>query len=236
MLATSLGLYATARTTAAFSVERVDVEGAPAAVADDVRRALAPAVGESLLGLDLDDLSRRVRAVPMVASASFDRAFPHTLAVAVTPEQPVGVLRQGSASWLVAASGRVVAQLDAGVRPALPRIWLKRDVDVRLGESVRGLELRAVTALAPLADDPLPVRVASVVATKTELTFVLRSGLELRLGNSLDLPVKLEVARTVLAQLSGSETYLDVGVPERPVAGETLKSKVEVETTTSMTP
>ena len=236
ILLTALGLYAAARTTSAFAVERIAVEGTSADVAEQVRAALAPALGESLLGLDVADLTRRAETVPMVASATFDRSFPHVLEITVVPEVPVAVLRQGSSSWLVAAGGRVVAELGKGERAALPRVWLKRDVDVRVGERVSGLHLRAVDAVAPLVGRPLPRAVTSVVATEEELTLVLRSGLELRFGDASDLPVKLEVAREVLPQMTGQSGYLDVSVPQFPVAGETLNSQVEVETTTSTLP
>ena len=166
----------------------------------------------------------------MVASASFDRAFPHTLEIAVVPEVPVAVLRQGSSSWLAAAGGRVVAELGKGERPGLPRVWLKRNVDVRVGESLRGTQRRAVAAVAPLVDEPLPSAVNSVLVGNDGLTLALRSGIELRLGDTSDLAVKLEVARRVLPQLGGLRGYLDVSVPERPVAGESLNSQVEVET------
>jgi cell division protein FtsQ len=216
-----------------FAVDRVAVAGVPAEDAPAVRKALAPALGESLLGLDLAELERRAESVPTVASATLDRAFPHTLAIAIVPEAPVAVLRQGADSWLAASSGRIIAELGQGERPGLPRVWLKRDVDVRVGEWLRGPQLRAVSAVAPLVSAPLPVGVASVAAERGELTFALRSGLELRLGDLSDLAVKLEVARHVIPQLAGSGDYLDVSVPERPVAGETLDSTVEVETSTS---
>ena len=212
------------------------VEGATPEVAAEVQKELLPAVGESLLGLDLAELERRAERVPMVATASFDRAFPHTLRIAIVPEVPVAVLRQGSSSWLAADGGRVVAELARGTHPGLPRIWLKHDVDVRLGEPVGGMQLRAIDAVAPLVSDPLPLGVASVVASRGELKLVLRNGLELRLGDSRDLPVKLEVARRVIPQLAGAGGYLDVSVPDRPVAGESLNSQVEVESSTSTVP
>jgi cell division protein FtsQ len=233
ILLTALGLYAAARATSMFAVDTVVVTGVAAEDAAAVRKALAPAVGESLLGVDLAELERRAESVPTVASATLDRAFPHTLAIAIVPEVPVAVLRQGSASWLAAAGGRVVAELEQGERAGLPRVWLKRDVDVRVGEWLGGPQLRAVNAVAPLVEKPLPVAVGSVVASRGELTLELRSGLELRLGDHTDLAVKLEVARHVIPQLAGAEDYLDVSVPERPVAGETLDSPVEVETSTS---
>lgn len=219
-----------------FAVDDVAVTGAPPDVAAEVREALAPAVGESLLGLDLVELERRAESVPTVESATFDRSFPHTLAVAVVPEVAVAVLRQGSSSWLAAASGRVVAELDTGARPGLPRLWLGREVEVVVGEWLRGPQLRAVAAVAPLVEEPLPAAVASVEAEGGQITFQLRNGVELRLGDRVDLAVKLEVARRVLPQLGDVRGYLDVSVPQFPVAGETLQSQVEVETQTSTTP
>lgn len=230
------GLYAVARGTSAFEVREVAVVGATPEVAADVRRALATARSESLLSLRLGELETAVERVPMVAAASFDRAFPHTLRVTVVPERPVGVLRQGMHSWLVAGSGRVVGTLAPGERGALPRLWLRRDVHVELGRPVGGQTLRAVQAVAPLAERPLPVRVASVRAGKTELTLVLRSGVEVRLGDEADRALKLELARRILPSLTPEETYLDVSVPARPVAGATLDSQVEVEGTTSTSP
>ena len=236
ILLTALGLYAAARTTSVFAIERIAVAGASPEVEAQVREALAPALGESLVGLDVAELAQRASSVPMVARARFDRGFPHTLRVAVVPEVPVAVLRQGASSWLAASGGRVVAELPTGQRPGLPRIWLGRDVEVRVGESLQGLQLTAVTTIAPLVRKPLPLRVASVVATRGELTLVLRPGLELRLGDASDLPLKLEVARRVLPQLGASDAYLDVSVPNRPVAGATLDSQVEVETAGSTIP
>jgi cell division protein FtsQ len=236
VLLTGLGLYAAARSTSAFAIDRVAVRGTSPDVAADVRKALAPALGKSLLGLDLNELTRRAEQVPMVAAASFDRGFPHTLEVAVVPEVPVAVLRQGSSSWLAAAGGRVVAELDKGEHPGLPRIWLRRVVDVRVGESLQRPQRLALLAVAPLVEDPLPSAVNAVVAGKDGVTLTLRSGVEVRLGDASDLAVKLEVARRVLPQLGGLRGYLDVSVPERPVAGEGLNSQVEVETATSTTP
>lgn len=229
ILGLGVGLYAIARTTSAFAVRTVTVQGSSAEVAAEVRRAVDPAVGDSLLGLDLNDLARRVERVPMVASVAFDRSFPHTLRIVVVPQVPVAVLRQGASSWLVAAGGRVVAELVRGARWALPRVWLPRTVQVVVGEKIRGEPLRALNAVTPLVERPLPFRVTTAIAAGQELTLKLRSGLELRLGGATDLLLKLEVARRVLPSLAGAQGYLDVSVPERPVAGDDLNSEVEVE-------
>ena len=79
--------YVVALATGLFAVRTIAVDGVRGAVAADVRTALAEANGSSLVGLDLVELRARVEALPTVQSATFDRAFPHTLAVAVSPER-----------------------------------------------------------------------------------------------------------------------------------------------------
>jgi cell division protein FtsQ len=221
------------RTTSLFAVDAIEVHGAGAGVAADVRGALATTEGRSLLQLDLAGLEARIEAIPTVADATLDRAFPHRLVVAVVPERPVAVLRQGANSWLASAGGRVVSPLARGARPALPRIWLGRSAAPRPGARLSGDPAAAIVAVAPLAGLSLPVRVASVRATRSELTLVLRSGLEIRLGDGSQLPLKLAVAARILPRLPLGDGYLDVAVPERPVAAETLNSQLQGETSTS---
>ena len=224
-----------ARETGVFAVRTIDVAGAPPGVAAEVRRALVQTRGASLLKVDLDASLSRVEAIPTVASARFDRAFPHTLRVVVVPERPVAVVRQGAGSHLISESGRVIAEVERRARPKLPRIWVKRDVEVRLGGVAEGDLRTAVAAVAPLARSRFPGRVASVTATPDTLTLRLRSGLEVRLGDPLEVALKLAVAAEVIPLLDPGTPYLDVAVPARPVAG-TLNSQVELESVASITP
>ena len=224
-----------ARETSVFAVRTIDVAGAPPALAMQVRKVLIATRGTSLLKVDLVASLRVVEALPAVASARFDRAYPHTLRVVVVPEKAVAVLRQGADSYLVSGDGRVIALSDWRDRPALARIWVKRSVDLRLGARAVGDLRTAVMAVAPLAGSHFPGRVSSVTATPEALILRLRSGLEIRLGDPLDVALKLAVARRVIPLLASGTTYLDVAVPERPVAG-TLNSQVEPQGIPSTTP
>ena len=58
-------------------------------------------------------------------------------------------------------------------------------------------------------------------AADHELTFLLASGLEVRLGDLTAIRLKLAVASRILPRLlaQGVYAYLDVSVPTRPVAG-----------------
>lgn len=224
-----------ARETPVFSVKTIEVAGAPAGVRARVERSLNATKGGSLLKFDAAAAQQTVQALPTVAGVRFDRAFPHTLRVVVVPERAVAVVRQGATSYLVAESGRVMATAERRDRPALARIWIKRDVQLQVGARAEGDLLGAVTAVAPLAGSGFPGRVSSVTATPTTLTLRLRSGLELRLGDPVDVALKLAVAARVIPLLTSDATYLDVAVPERPVSG-TLNSQVEPEATTSTQP
>jgi len=224
-----------ARETGVFAVRTVDVGGANPAVAAQVRRALASTRGTSLLKVDLARSLQAVEGLSTVESAHFDRAFPHTLRVVVVPERGVAIVRQGADSYLVAESGRVIGTADRHDRPTLARIWVNRSVKLVVGEPTTGDLRTAVAAVAPLVGSHFPGRVSSVTATPDELTLRLRSGVEIRLGDTVDVPLKLAVAARVIPMLDAETAYLDVAVPERPVSG-TLNSQVEVQASPSTTP
>jgi cell division protein FtsQ len=223
LLAIGAVVYVAARQSSLFAVRTIEVEGAPAPLADRVRFALAPLLGTSLLGFGRDEGDRRLAGIAEIASAHYDRDFPHTLRVFVRVERPVAILRQGSDAWLVSASVRVLKSLPSRPYPPLPRIWIPRFVEATIGSTLAGPPAQAVRAVTPLERAPLPVTVRSVRAAEGELTLILGAGREVRLGDSGDLALKLAVTRRLLPRAEGA-LYLDVSVPERPVAGYDVPS------------
>jgi cell division protein FtsQ len=218
-----------ARESSLFAVRSIDVQGASPGVERQVRRALASRSGESLFKLDVESARVDVAALSTVAAVSFDRDYPHTLAVTVVQERPVAVVRQGAGAFTVSDRGRVIARVERRSKPDLARIWAPRDAHLAPGAFVGGDLRTAVGAVAPLAGIRFPARVTSV-RTAGGLVLRLRSGLELRLGDGTDVDLKLAVAGRVLPLLPVGSGYLDVSVPDRPVAGpRTLDSQVEVE-------
>jgi cell division protein FtsQ len=222
------GLYWLARSTPMFAVQEIEVEGAPPAVAAHVRAALAPIEGQSLVTLKTGEVERRLAELPDVAAAGYDRNFPHTLRVTVRPEHPIAVARRGTKAWIVAASTRTIAAVPLGTNPGLPRIWLAHSGEPEVGASLADrFGLRAVRALAFARTAGFRWRVRMVRVRERDLTFLLSSGLELRLGDLRAIPLKLAIARRVVPSLlaQGGYLYLDVSVPARPVAGTTLNSQ-----------
>lgn len=224
LLALGIGGYATARSTSVFAVRELRVQGATPALARQIRATLAPLTGESLLGLDGDRLVGRLEAIPHVRSAGYDRAFPHTLVVTVDRELPVAVLRRGAESWLVSDRGRALQRIPRGTHPRLPGVWVPRRVPVAAGGIVPApVALAGIRAAGGMEPGSLPSPVRTIRTGERELTLLLASGLEVRLGDESELQLKLAVAARIIPSLPrpamGGPHYLDVGVPERAVAG-----------------
>jgi cell division protein FtsQ len=218
ILALALGAYALARETSMFAIGRIEVSGGSPRLAAQVRQALAPLSGTSLVGLEGGNVVRRVDALPTIARASYDRAFPHTLRITVVPERPVAVLRRGPDSWLVSARGRVIERLAAHADAALPRIWVSGHTQVWTGERLdagaAGVAARAVGLAGAFAS-----RVASASYADDSLVFHLRSGLAVLLGDRAAIRLKVAVAEHALPVLPSGSTFLDVSVPGRAVSG-----------------
>jgi cell division septal protein FtsQ len=233
LLLAALLLYVAARETAVFAIRSIDVETEPAGHSRLVERALAPIAGKSLLQVDEATITRRLERLPHVHLLGYDRSFPADLHVYVSVERPVAVLRKADENWLVSGEGRVLRKLDVRLRRPLPVVWIPRAFEPEVGVIVQVEEpSHAVRALASLrsAAPTFYGRIWYVAPAEHGLTLVLRDGFEIRLGNADELALKLEVARRVLAAIRATAspaTYVDVAVPERPVAGTTLDSQVE---------
>jgi hypothetical protein len=227
IFALAVGAYVGARETSIFAVRTIEISGGDKTLQDQVKAALAGDVGQSLMKIDGDSLGRRIAPLPGVRSFEYDRAFPNTLRIVLRPEQPVLVLRTGADAYLVASTGRVIRTMAQPRLSHLPRLYVARgDVQVKVGEPLPASLGAAAMALAPLRGAPLPGGVRLVRGGK-ELTLVLGSGLEVRLGDHGDLQLKLAIARRVLHATTtpaSAGDYLDVSVPERPVLF--LKSQV----------
>ena len=159
ILVVALGGYWVARETSVFAVQEIEVRGAPPQVTREVQRVARTVVGTSLLDVDAAAIEGSVRALPSVAAASVDRAFPHTLVIRVAPVWPVGVARRGDDAWLVSGSSRVIRRIDPRAEPGLPRLWLPRKVPVELGRSLPTSYEPVTRVFAGLSEVRIPGRV-----------------------------------------------------------------------------
>jgi hypothetical protein len=223
LILVAAGMYGIARETSLFAVDAIRVRGASPALAAEVQRELHRYDGRSLVSLDAASVENRVAGLPAVRAATVDRAFPHTLVVRVVPELPVAVLRRGADSFLVSPRGRVIAPVPRGTHRDLPRIWLPTSTELQLGSFLGGGDGGlAARSLAAFVGSGFP-GVTFVRALDGQITLGLRGGLEIHLGAPVDLRLKIAIAHGIVPGLAlpaaGGPDYLDISVPERPVAG-----------------
>jgi hypothetical protein len=133
------------------------------------------------------------------------------------------VLRRGAEAWLASARGRVIGAVARSGYQSLPRIWLPSQTPIAVGGFLGGDAAASARALRELVATRFALRVLWARVLRGQLTLGLRSGLQLEFGAPTALDLKLAVARSILPTLArpsgGGPTYLDVSVPERPVAG-----------------
>ena len=225
------GLYAVARGTSMFAIERVEVHGVPPGVAARVRSALEPLTGSSLLAFDATDGNRRLASVPLVAAASYDRDFPHTLVVSIVAERPVALLRRGPVAWVVSDTGRVLRKASARPLPDLPRIWLPATADPLVGAVVADDSALAVSALATMRDVHLPTPSGPVKLVDGEISLTLASGTDILMGGRSQLALKASVAARILEvprPRRRSTSACPSGYDQRDGARVDSKAKVEL--------
>jgi cell division protein FtsQ len=215
-------LYLGARETSVFAAQEIEITGGSRAVRDSVREAVQPVVGESLVALDQAELRRRLEALPTVRAVRLDRAFPHTLRIAVSPERPLAVLRQGEEEWLASAQGRVMRTLEPG-SSSRPVVDVGEEVSIVPGDVVNVDDVRHALAALRRLPGGFPVSIDTARVEEGSVFLDLDGGAEIRLGGPRQLALKLVVATRVLKALTAYERadlgYLDVTVPERPVVG-----------------
>ena len=222
--------FIVALVTPLFAVKTITVSGGSPSAAREVRTSLDDVLGASLVAVDAPEIEDRIVMLPSIRAARVDRAFPHELVVVVEAERPLAVVRQGQRAWVVAESGAVIRAVEDDL-PHLPRIRLSDPVALRSGDVVHGSEMRAALGLLRALPRRFPARIQSVRTVEGGLTAVVGAELELRLGLPEDLELKLQAAAAVLRSLPEEEkqalAYLDVGVPQRPVAAANTQPESE---------
>ena len=146
-----------------------------------------------------DQVQRLATSLPSVAGVTYDRAFPNTLRVVVQAEEPAAVVRHGARAWLVSRRGRLMERIAQRTHRKLPRIWLARALGVPVGATLApagGAE--EVALIDALRGEALERQVRSVRQVEGQWTYVLRGGVQIRVGDRADIPLKLAVAAAIL--------------------------------------
>jgi cell division protein FtsQ len=105
-----------------FTLQQVQVQGAPDMAKADILRAAGLSKGLPILDVRLDDLRQRVEGAGWVKEAKIVRLLPDTLIIAVVPRQPVAVWQHLGVARVVDGEGKVIGGADPGRFPDLPLV------------------------------------------------------------------------------------------------------------------
>jgi cell division protein FtsQ len=171
--------YAQVMASDRLKVARVEVRGSRFLSEGEVRELLGPAVGENILGLDIQALKARLRASAWVADATVTRTLPDTLRVEVVERAPLA-LAEVERLYLMDGDGVLIDMY--GPRTAAFDLPIVRGLARADVEARRDRAQRAGALLRDLGE--LAAEVSEVEVESTgDLKVVLRGAGEiLRLG------------------------------------------------------
>jgi cell division protein FtsQ len=199
-------------------VQRVTVTGLSGTDAPRERAALVAAAKRmTTLHVDEDALRKALAAGATVEAIHVQANFPHGLRIEVVEKAPVAVVVYGSERVAVGSGGVLLPD----IRP-IPRSLPSIEVGAlpsagRLGHG-RARRLVAAAAAAPPPLRPRLLRLREIPAKG--LVAYIRRGPEVILGAPTDLGAKWTAVAAILADgTSRGASYIDVSLPDRPVAG-----------------
>jgi cell division protein FtsQ len=199
-----------------FAIDEVTVEGATTSERQITTAIEAAAADMTTLHLKDDALATAVSRFPTVAAVGADANFPHELHVTLRERLPVAVAEVGARRVAVSPDGYMLVGLSFDPKQ-LPAIEGASASGPRLAE-----QAAAQAAIIGAAPEPLRDRLSSSSWDEDSGGIVvdLEGAPGLRFGDGSRAEDKWAAVVAVLSsEERGSPSYLDVSVPERPVAG-----------------
>ncbi|MCI4354712.1 MAG: FtsQ-type POTRA domain-containing protein [Thermoplasmata archaeon] len=214
VVATLWAGYARVMASDRLKVGRVEVRGSRFLSEGEVRELLGPAVGENILGIDIDSLKGRLRSSPWVAEATVRRTLPDTLQVEIRERVPVA-LAEADGLYLMDGEGTLIELF--GPRTAGFDLPIVRGLSGIEGDARKDRAQRAGALLRDLGD--LGAEVSEVQFDESgDLRVGLRgAGEVLRMGNP---PYRKKLLtflglRADLAQRCPKTEYFDLRFRDR---------------------
>jgi len=203
------------RTSSLVRVDDVAVSGIDGRQTAEIRDALTVAgLDMTTLAVDEDALRDAVSAYPIVRGLRTSTDLPHRLRITVDAYDPVAALEAPGSLTAAAADGTLLRGTAAR---DLPVVGVKA---LPAGARVRDTRTLHAVALLGAAPAPLRRRVTRVYRDRHGLAATVAEGPKLYFGGGRRLRAKWYAASQVLADSSSQgASYVDVRVPERPVAG-----------------
>ncbi len=220
--------------TPAFTVTSIEADPSTHLTAENISKLAAVPEGTTLLNVDTNGIADRLSKNPWVASVSVERVFPDKLRISVKEQEVFAVVAvsSGNVAWYLSDDGTWVepAKLAGGsaslVDQALALARQEGCLLIRDVPSTVAPKAGAKTTDAPILgvidyqkgfSKGLADQVVSYSASSDQaISCVLQSGIEVSLGDPLQISSKEAVIIELLAKHPNELTYINVRNPSKP--------------------
>jgi cell division protein FtsQ len=186
------------------AARQVTVTGQRELTPAQVRDVAAVPLGVPLARQDVDAITRRVAALPQVASTTVERRWPHTVAVAVVEREPVLAIRQPEGFVLVDERGVAFETEDE-----VPDGVLLANADPTAVPLLTDLGVVAAALPTELRDQVERIRAIG----PADIVLELQSGTTVRWGDARESALKAQIVEALRTPTTRS---IDVSAPHTP--------------------
>src|SRR5207249_783290 len=176
-------------------------------------------LGMNVLSVDPGSVSRRVEALPYVASAHVERIYPSKIRIVIGERSPAAVVALPAGRWLVDAGG--VALSPVGETDGLVVIHSASGDPVEPGSPIADAGVRQGLAVWRGLPSALRSSAFFIDATSPAAVSVRLGNATVVFGDASRLSVKIEALEALLARARSSRRALrsaNLQAPERPAA------------------
>ncbi|HVL90305.1 MAG TPA: FtsQ-type POTRA domain-containing protein [Actinomycetota bacterium] len=195
-----------------FALDGIEIAGVKMLSRAEVLEASGLRIGQNVLSVDAGRVESRVEDLPIVANASVERLYPSKVRIRVRERTPAAAAVVGGATWLIEASGRLIAPV--AVPPAgMPRVTVRAEP----GSPALEAALRLWSSLPDWARD----KTTDLEAPEPEAIAARIGGTRIIFGDAESVLPKMQAVVAIFerAKTDGKRVkQIDVRAPHRPAA------------------
>lgn len=200
-----LGIILVSFFTPIYNVSEVEVSGNVRNDAQTVAAASGVSIGENIFKINLSDVKRRVSKVAFVSEVSVRRSFPNKIKITVTEGAECAYISFIGNYVGIDENGKILEIKQQGELDK-PIIYGLRIDNFEIGSKVTVGDGKVSGALADILAQVKSSGVTDAILSvdindADNIIMTLRSGVEVRLGNSDNLKYKVAYLKSVLDEL-----------------------------------
>jgi cell division protein FtsQ len=206
-----------------FALAQINVQGNRALSAQVIADLAGVLQGTNLFDIDLKQVEKRLLTHPLIEKVDVRKNWPDKLTITVSEREPCALLLTSDCILVVDENGICLDKVRSlSSYRSYPIITGVNPLSLSPGERVSN-DLVFLDVLDVLQDEACQDSLSEVnIADRNNIVAYSREGIPIFLGNTMDLPDKLNSALALIRSIAPSQkiAYVDVRVLEKPVVKE----------------